>query len=290
MSIEKEVRVITDSGSSIRGESLLAKEIEVASVPLDIKFFENNNWVTYQDGEISPEEFYHKMRLSNKLPQTSGAIPGKLLKLYDSYAKEEHPIISIHITSRHSTVWESAILASNMAKEINDHLLIEVIDSKQVSLATWFLVEQAAALAKQGFPLEDIKKITLETIPKIEVFTSLHTLENLVKGGRLSSAANYLGSKLQLRPVAGIVDGEIKLQSVHHTDKKVQAELINRVERVNGEIVKLAILHTNFPEGAQILKEKLATVYPNEIGIYEAGPVLGVHIGEKGLGIALQKA
>lgn len=287
---ENEVRVITDTGSSIRGESTLVKELEVVSVPLDIKFFENNSWVSYQDTDISPEEFYRKMRLSNKLPQTSGAIPGKLLRIYDAYAKEEHPIISIHVTAHHSSVWESAILASNMAKEINDHLLIEVIDSKTVSLATWFLVEQAAILAKQGFPLEDIKKITLETIPKVEVFTSLHTLENLAKGGRLSSAANYLGSKLQIRPIAGLVDGEIKLQSIHRTDKKTQAELINRVERINGEIVKLAIVHTNNIESAQLLKEKLSAFYSNDIGIYEAGPVLGVHVGEKGLGIALQKA
>lgn len=290
MSVENKVAVITDSGSSVLADSPLAKEYDVISVPLDIKFIENNHWINYSDGDLTPAEFYDKMRQSSKLPQTSGAITGKMLLHLEKLARENRPTISIHITSHHSTAWESAVLASKMALEKHPHLLIEILDSKQVSIATWFLVEQAAVLAQQGHSLEDIKKITLETIPKIDIFTSLNTFENVVRGGRLPGAAGFLGNKLHLKPIVGVVDGEIKFQSMSRTQKHIYHELAKRVENTKGEIIKLAIVHTNFEEGAQILKTLLSDIYSGPITIHEAGPLIGVHAGEKGLGIALQRA
>lgn len=290
MSIENKVAVITDTGSSIHPDSSLAKELGVTVVPLDIKFYENGEWVSYSDANVSTNDFYTKMHTSDKLPQTSGSIPGTLQKLYERYGKEDRPVISIHITSRHSTVWESAILASNLALENHPHLLVSVIDSKSISIPIWFLAEQAAMLANEGYPLKDITRITLETVPKTSVRVALSTFENVVKGGRLSSAAGYLGTKFQLRPILGLVDGEIKFDGLTRTNRNVQNELIKKVEDTKEDIVKLAVIHTNFIEGAELLKESLSKIYSKEIKIYEAGPAIGVHTGEKSLAVALQKA
>lgn len=290
MNIENKVAVVTDSSCSVLPESPLAKENDVSIVPLDIKFYENGNWYSVEDQKLSAAEFYQKMRSSQKLPQTSGGIPGKLYCLYDSLAKENRPIISIHITSRHSSVWESATLGKNLAKENNPHLLLEVIDSKQISLATWFLVEQAAKLAQEGYPLEDIKRQVLETIPKVGIFISLSTFENLVKGGRLTSAAGFISSKLQLRPIVGLAEGEIKKIGLARTDRNAQKELIKRIEDTKNKIIKMAIVHTNFEEGAQLIKQSLSEIFSGNISIHEAGPSLGVHAGEKAIGIAFQTA
>lgn len=289
MGIENRVAVVTDTGCSIHPESPLAQETEVNIASLDIKFFENSQWVSYEDSSLTPSEFYQKMRTNPRLPQTSGAIPHKLQQIYESHASANRPVISVHITSHHSAVWESANLAKALALENYPHLLLEVIDSKQVSLATWFLVEQAAILAQQGYPLEDIKRLTLETIPKIDVFTALSTFDNIVKGGRLPSSAGYIGSKLQLRPILGVVDGEIKIQGVSRTNNHAQRDLARRVENTPEIITRLAVIHTNYPEGAESLRQLLSPIYSGNIEIYEARPVLGVHTGEKSLGIALQK-
>jgi DegV family protein with EDD domain len=288
MSVENKVAVITDTGSSIHEGSPLAKEFDIVSVPLDVKFLENNSWVSYKDTDLTPDEFYNKMRQSKILPQTSGAITGRLLSHYEAFAKEDRPVISIHITSRHSNVWESAVLGSKMTLEKYPHLLIEVVDSKNVSLGTWFLVEMAAKLANEGYPLKDINKIILETVSKIKLTASLSTFENVVKGGRLPPVAGFIGTNLQLRPIIGIVDGEIKFQGITRTSKNAQRELISRFENTKGEIVKLAVIHTNFEEGAELLRQSLRQYFSGEIGIYEAGPVLGVHAGEKSLAIITQ--
>ncbi|HSV94425.1 MAG TPA: DegV family protein [Spirochaetia bacterium] len=290
MSIENKVGIITDTGSSIRPDSQKVQELDISVVPLDIKFFENGQWISMPDTNISPNEFYTKMRSSDRLPQTSGAITGRINNLYQEIGQRHSSIISIHVTSQHSAVWESAVLGSKLALEKNPHLLIEVVDSKQVSLGIWFLVEYAAQLANEGYPLEDIKRLVLETIPKTELYVSLSTLENIVKGGRLPSTAGYLGSKLHLKPIIGLENGKLKIQNITRTNQNAQKELIKRVENTNRDITKLAIIHTNYPEGAEILRQNLAPIYSSNIRIFEAGPVLGVHAGEKAVGIAIQKA
>jgi len=301
MNTENRPGIVIDSGSSIRNESPLSKEYNIISVPLSISFFKNGEWTTMDDFDISPEEFYQRMKSSEKLPQTSGSITGKLINIYDSNVKEDKSTISIHITSKHSNVYSSAILAKNIIEEKypktfnkkNPHLFIEVIDSKSVSIGTWFLAQKAAILANEGCPLSEINRQILETVPKIEIFTTLSTFENVVKGGRLSSAAGLIGDKLQLRPFISIVEGEMKIdkkRSLTRTNKNAQRELISKVQSADGKIVKMAIIHTNFLEGATLLKEKLSEFYMGEIDIFEAGPSLGVHTGVGGLGIAFQKA
>lgn len=297
MTKENYTSVVADSGCSINPESPIALENNVSIAPLDVIFFENGQPVPFENTDQTVATFYEKMRSNPRLPQTSGTITKKIYDLYEKNLKNEQSIISIHISSKLSGAYNSALTAKNLITEKFPHLLsknkpylyIDVIDSTFVSSATWFLIEQAASLAKQGYPVEDISKITLETIPKIETFTSLSTFENIVKGGRLSSAAGYLSSKLQIRPIAGIVDGEIIFQGLTRTNKNVQRALTDRVADTKEEIVKLAILHTNFVEAAELLKENLSKIYSGTIDIVEAGPVLGVHTGEKGLGIALQK-
>ena len=289
MSTERKIAVITDSGSSIKESFPEAKENNVSIIPLEVKFYEDGKWVPYLDSNISAEEFYAKMSSSKKLPQTSGAITGRAQNLYESMSKDDKSILSIHITSKHSVAYESALLASNLVRETNPDIVIEVIDSKVVSIGTWFLAEKAAQLSAEGYPIEDIKKIILEQIPKIEVFTMLETLDNLVKGGRIPQLAGMFGSLMQIKPIVGFVDGQITQLSKSRTTSKAMQEIIHRVEGVNEIITNLAIIHTNNPQGANEIKEQLQKFYPKPIPVYEAGPVLGVHVGVGGVGIALLK-
>jgi DegV family protein with EDD domain len=290
------VAVITDSGSSIRPESSLAKELDVISVPLNVKFLEINaqgklDWVSYEDSdtELPSDTFYQKMAQSSKLPQTSGAIPGKLFKHYEELVAQDRPIISIHITARHSEAYGSAALASKMTKEKYPHALIEVVDGKNVSIGTWFLVELAAKLANEGYPLKDINKIVLEAIPNIHLTASLSTFKNAVAGGRLNPAAGFVGSSLHLRPTVALVSGKIEFQGVTRTAGGAQKELISRVENTKEDITKLAVVHTNFLEGAIAFRKGLAKIYSGNIGIHEAGPLLGVHTGEKCLAVVIME-
>lgn len=286
--VESKVNVFVDGGSSVRKEDELARELDIDIVPLDIKFYENGQWVSYPDSDISPEDFYQRMKQSTKLPQTSGAISGRLAERYQKLPQDSSAV-SIHITSKHSVSWESGILARQLTQEVRPDLTIEVIDSKTVSLGAWFLAEHAAVLASQGFTAEEIKSEVLSQVPNIDVFAMVASLDNLVKGGRVSGLMGFVGNLIHMNPIMGFEDGKIISLAKPRTVSKAKKELVARVENSTGDIAKLAIIHTNGLENALELKEMLSPVYQGEIIIQEAGPVFGVHLGDGGVGIALLK-
>ncbi len=288
VSKENNVAVVTDSGSSMRENYPEVKESEIKIIPLEVKFFENGEWVPYLDSNLTPEEFYTKMASGIKTPQTSGSILGRAAELYKTIGSHK-PIISIHITSQHSVAHESALLAANMIKEVNPEVVIEVIDSKLVSIGTWFLAQKAAEMSALGYPIEDIKKVLLETIPKIDLLTVLPSLDNLIKGGRVPALTGMIGNLFQIKPLVGFVDGKITQLSKNRTFKKAKQELISRAEGVKEDITQIAILHTNNLQGAKELQTDLNNFYTHSIPIFEAGPVLGVHTGPGGVGIAILK-
>ena len=120
MTSVQRVAVVTDTCSSIRPDDELAQEHEVVVIPVDVKFFEGGRYVSYSDVDITPQEFYERMRASEKLPQTSGAITGRIVKAFERLSRETRSIISIHVTSKHSVAWESAVLGKKLTQEKMD--------------------------------------------------------------------------------------------------------------------------------------------------------------------------
>ncbi len=284
--MSKETRIFVDGGCSIHPEDEIAVEAGVQIVPLDVKFLEGKNWVSYQGTELSADEFYRRMRESSTLPQTSGAISGRLVERFQQLPPESQAV-SVHITSQHSVSYESGMIAKNVISETRPDLLIEVLDSKSLSLGGWFLVEQAAVLARGGASIEEIKDSVLSNIPKVDVFAMVANLNNLVKGGRVSGFQGFIGGLLQMNPIMVVENGKVTPLSKPRTVSKAKKELVSRVENTSADIVRLGVLHTNGLENALEVKEAISAFYDGEIIVREAGPVFGVHLGEGGVGVAL---
>lgn len=291
MNPERKVAVVTDSGSSIRPESPKAKKLGVTVVPLEVSFYEKGQYVPYSDADITPQEFYRRMREGERLPQTSGAIPGRIFETFKQLSEKAQSIISIHITSKHSVVWESAVLGKKLFQEDAEKAFpIGIVDTKQVSLATWFPVVDAAHLSKKGATLEQIMEELKERIPKVSLYTVLESFENLKHGGRAKELVKgYLASIFSIYPVLTFVEGKLTQCGRARTAQKAREEMIEMVADA-GKLVKLAVIHTNALETAKNVKEVLSKVYQGTIPIHEAGPVLAVHAGERAVGVAFQRA
>jgi DegV family protein with EDD domain len=296
MNPETRVAVVTDSGCSIRPDYPEAKNLGVMVVPLELKLWENGNYVPYPDTAITPEELYQRMREQPKnLPQTSGSIQGPLIETFKRLSDEKKPIVSIHVTSKHSGAYNSAITAKdivyeNAKNEGKEPVPIEVIDSKLVTLAMWFPVQLAGELAKKGATVEQIKNEVLDVIPKTHLYFILQTFENLKHGGRAKQIVQaYAASLLRIVPVMGLKDGELTDFARVRTDKKAKDRMIEMVGDA-GKLLNVAVVHTNALDIAQTMRNDLRKIYKGDISIYEAQAVLGVHAAEGGVGIAFQTA
>ena len=290
MNPKGKVAVVTDSASSMRPEYPVVQELGVDVLPVEIIFSEGGKLVPCSDFDITPSELYRRMRESKRIPLTSGAITGAAIEAYQRLASETDSIISIHATSRHSTVYDSAVNAATHVREQRPELSIAVIDSRSLSLGIWFLVEQAVLLAQQGVLLEEIEKEVLATLPKIRFLVTFSTLENAIKGGRVHFLAGYLAALLKIKPILELIDGELKETGRMRTVAKARQEMINRVRGEKEQIVKMAVMHTNDLKAGEEVRQELAEFYAKEIPVYEAGAALGVHGGEGAVAIIYQKA
>jgi DegV family protein with EDD domain len=291
MERDKRVAVVTDSGTSMLQKSPEAKELGITVVPLEIRFWENDKYVSYSDADVDTADFYNRMESCPKLPQTSGAIPWRFIETYLDLKEKVESIISIHITSKHSGVYNSAVLAKNTIHyECESKCDIEVVDSELVSLATWFSVETAAKTSQKGATLKEIKDEITEVMDKTQLYVTLDTFDNLKKGGRGQDVLRaILASALSIYPVIGFIDGKLKNMELTRSVQKARNRMIDMVGDA-GKLVRLAVIHTNTPELAQNTKDALSKIFKENIQVYEAKAVLGVHAGPGAIGIAFQKA
>jgi len=133
---QDKICIVTDSTCDLPEEVLQALDIHV------VPCYVNMNGQSYLDGlEISRADFFEQLP-SLSIPATTSA-PGVGLfeEMYRSLIRQgAKKILSIHVTSRLSSVVETACLAARNFHED----VVEVIDSGQLSLGLGYLVEEAA--------------------------------------------------------------------------------------------------------------------------------------------------
>jgi DegV family protein with EDD domain len=267
------IKIITDSTADIRDEQIIKYNIEV--VPLTITIDDKS----YTDRvDLSPVEFLEKMGQSIELPKTSQPSTGTFLELYDRYTDEGYNIISIHMTGGMSGTVRSAESAAQMAKGN-----VTVIDSRYISKALSFQVLEAAELASQGKTVQEIVSHLENVRMNSRLFLMVDTLENLVKGGRIGKGRAFLGSLLNIKPIASLEGGEYTPVSKARSYSQVIKYLVKQFsEDVKGKKVKrVGIVHTEAKDlSSQLLSAIKEITELQEIEIDYTTPVIATHTGK----------
>ena len=115
------------------------------------------------------------------------------------------------------------------------------------------------------------------------VYFTVDTLEYLRRGGRLTNIEAAIGSVLNIKPIIELKEGELKLlERVRGKNKAVKGI----IDRVYEEVKKISVCHILNEEEALKMMESLKDKFPKAvISIDEVGPVIGCHLGPKGMGI-----
>ena len=135
------IKIVTDSASDIPAD--IAGRLGVAVVPQNIHFGTR----TFEDNvTIEPDEFYSMLSGSPELPQTSQASPGRFKDMYDELGRRADGIVSIHISSKLSSTYSSALQG---AAATSASCPVDVIDSAQGSMGLGLVVIAAAEFANR---------------------------------------------------------------------------------------------------------------------------------------------
>ena len=178
---------------------------------------------------------------------------------YQKLGKESEQIVSIHMSSELSPMWQQARRAAEMLK---GRYTIRVIDSLSTSYGLGLLVEQAAMAAEQGAPIGEIARITNGSVPHLYVALFSESLNFLERSARLGPSQSVLGTMLGIKAMLMMEDGRlVPLEKVQTREEVVDklAEFV--VEFANVE--RVGIMHHAYAQPQATLLARLADTLPH---------------------------
>ena len=274
------VKIVTDSTSDLPAD--IAQSLGITVVPLNVHFGTD----TYKDGvDISAEEFYDRLLNGSVLPTTSQPSIGEFAQTYDELAGDAEGIVSVHISSKVSGTYNSALQGST-DREFS--CPVNVVDSAQMSMGLGLCAMAAARVAQSGATLDEVVSATESAMAVSQCIALFHTLEYLEKGGRVGKARALLGSLFRIKPLIVIRDGVVNELGKERSRRR-GIERLKREAREFGPLQEMSVMYSTTPEDAEAVAEDLGDLLPGDKKpiIARFGPVIGTYAGPGVVGVGL---
>lgn len=281
--------IMSDSSCDLTDD--LKNLYNVDIVPLYVSF-DGENYLK-ENVDITKREFYEKMVSENLFPKTSLPSMEDYINHFKPHLEKGLDILCFTISSGLSGSYQSALNASNIILEEYPDRKILILDSKKATIAQGILVVQAFKLKEKGLSLEEV----YSEIEKIKddgtIIFTIETLDNLLKGGRISKTSAFVGTLLNIKPIVLLKDGILQPHSKVRGRKKSLLEILKIFNESysNTDEYEIAIAHTNCEQEALELEKNLKEKYGFTLNypIFEMGCAIGSHTGSGALGIGFVK-
>ena len=240
--------------------------------------------VVYPDYDHLPgEKFMDMMANAKALPKTSQPPIGEFVELYDRLGEDGSEVISIHMTKGLSGTVEAARKASNLSSS-----KVTVIDSDFTDQGLSFQVIQAAKLAQAGAGVPEILAEIERVKQNTKLYIGISTLDNLVKGGRISRTTGLLSNIFNMKVVMDFENTELipvaKGRGVK-TFNKWFDELKSELSKIPN-VRQIGISHADGLELANGFKEGLQAIFKDmDIPVLHTNPVIATHTGKNAFAI-----
>ncbi|MCD2333803.1 fatty acid-binding protein DegV [Bacillus thuringiensis] len=271
------VKIITDSAADLPVELLQAYDIDL--IPLRVY---DEAETEYLDGvTLESVTLLQKMR-EGAVYRTSLPSLETFQEKFVSYAKEGNPCIYLAFSSELSGTYQSSVVIKEEVKETYADLDLEIIDTKCASLGQGLVVLEAAKMAKDGASKEDILNRVAFLMNHMEHIFTVADLQYLVRGGRLSKVAGFIGGLLNIKPILNVEEGKLVPLEKVRGKKKVLSRIVDIMEE-RGKDLKgqtIGITHGDDIETAEALKSLITERFGCEVFIVNTiGAAIGAHTG-----------
>lgn len=288
------IRVVTDSTSDLPPDLARAHGIHV--VPLLVLLGDQ----VFRDGvDLKPRELYEHLEAGRVHPASNPTPQADFADVYHNLGSEKD-ILSIHLSAKLSQTLAHARAAAaeelpglrrlRENPESGEKVALEVVDSRSVSLGLGMLALFAARMARRGLEPAAIVERLEAMRERVHVLFAVDTLDYLARGGRIGKGRALLGNLFGIKPILGVVDGEVTAVDKVRGGRAVHPRLVELLrERVDpARPVIAAIAHAKAPVWADRLRTLLDKSFRVSERIEaEMGPVVGTHAGPGTVGAAL---
>ena len=251
-----EIQIIADSCCDLT--PTLRRVLRVRTASLTIRV---------DDGEFIDDEnldipaLMAAMKQSANAPTTACPAP----EAYAAMMAQAPMTFVVTLSSRLSGSYNAACVGRDMALEANPSLKICVLDSESASAGETRIVMMLRDLIDAGLAFEEIEQRARAFIAPMRTRFVLEDLSHLVKNGRISKMAGFVGTVLNLRPLmADNGHGEIvcleKIRGTANAMKKLVEHVAAETADAARASIVLGLSYCNCaPRALELQKNLLAS-------------------------------
>ncbi|AEI41819.1 DegV family protein [Paenibacillus mucilaginosus] len=272
------IRIITDGGADL--PQGMPEECKLHIVPLHVTFGEQA--FQLQQGMRT---FYSIMKTNSVLPKTASPSPQDFVEAFERYPADD--LLVIAMSSGLSSTFQHAVMARNMVLEEGSPRRIEVIDTRTASIGQALIAYRSWKEIQAGRTFDEVAAAAQAFAEGAKTLFYLDTLENVVKGGRLSQAKGAIASVLNIKLfMQASVEGTVEVVDKVRGKKNALTRLIDKIDELGGSAADkvIGIAHSTTEEEVRGVLDRILAKHPfREVFITEVGPVIGTYAGEGGI-------
>ena len=278
------LRIITDGAADFPAG--WEEEFDIQIIPINIHFGEET---FLQYVEMSLDDFYKKIDSGSVFPKTSQPSPHQFSEFYKKIADEGDTILSIHVTSKLSGTYASAVIA---AEELDGKYNVIPFDSAGGSLGIAFMCRAARMMDREGKSVDEIVDHLEAIREKVEIILTLDNLEYARRSGRVGTLRAALASVLNVKPIAVLKDGVLEMvERVRTRNASLERVLEMGKESFGDRPVHLGIVHARDPESAMKLSGQAKELFNSKDVVQSDLSVsLAINLGPGTVGLVLYPA
>ena len=285
----RKIQIMTDSASDISVADEKQHNISVIPFPVTLGGKSYTSRVDFDN-----EGFYALLAEHDDVPTTSQVTPFQFVDIYLEQARAGvTDLILVLINSRGSSTYDNSVQAIRLFHEDYPEypdFRVHSFDGMGYNACYGAPVVEAARMLEAGAGVEEICAYLEDILPRRQIYFGIYDLKYAAKSGRIPTAAAFLGTKLNLKPVMKIFDREITTAAKCRGEKNLveKTAQLSRADMEPGTPYQLiyGCDESCLEEIRAAMREALG--YEAD-AVYQIGAAVAANAGPKVVGVAFTR-
>lgn len=270
------IKIIADSTCDLTMEE--ASRLGVQIIPMKI-LIDGEEYISGVN--LSAEEFYEKLAVCKKLPQTTLITELEYEQIISTALKSGDQVFVMSISSELSGSFNNLQKVCSRLSNPN----LGIFDSKSVTFPFKAMVVEAVNLSKKCTTVQELKEKMESVREKVRLLAVIDNVKYLVKGGRLSFIKGLTVTALNIKPILTIENGKLVVLSKGIGFGNAVKNLLKEIKNIDtskpvyfghsNDLTKLAVFK-------KFVKQNFDIDCSDESIV---GPIVGTHAGPSCVGI-----
>lgn len=283
----KKVKIITDSCADL-GEKLL-KQYDIDYVKMSTVYEGKETPALLTWTEEEAHALYDMIRAGKRIT-TAQVTTEEFQKVFGKYVDMGYDVLYIGCASKLSGSVNTGHMTAQKMMETNREARIICIDSLNSTIGEGILAIEAAKMAADGKNIGQIATFINNVRNNVQEFATVHSLDTLRRGGRVSASSAFFGNFMGVKPI--VVCDATGFQAAFKKVRGRQAAIKECISLMKENILKpeiqtVYLWHSDCDKAEvnEVADMVRAEILCKEIEIGYIGPIVGASVGPSVIGV-----